>query len=92
MVFACFDGDGRTVVSATTITPHTSKPEKLRALDIEDAIRMTAWSWPEEHVYIQTDAKNEEEQQVYRDQMRMALDKKVMADLDRNFWRSVFTS
>jgi hypothetical protein len=57
---------------------------------MKEAIRMTGWSWPEERVYIQIDAKDEEEQQQHSEQARIALNQKVMADLNTNFWKSVF--
>jgi len=84
-----FGGDGEAVVSPTTIMAHTDKPTKLRTGSMEEAIRMTGLSWPGEHVYIQTDAKNEEEQQRHKDQWRAALKKKVMADLSNRFRASV---
>ena len=62
MIDVHFSGDGPLFVSETDIKPHTMKPTKLAASDMDDAVSLTGLSWPREEVWIQTNAKDEEAQ------------------------------
>jgi hypothetical protein len=77
-MFVYFDGDGQTVVSKTAIRPHEGAPQRLGAFDAQDAVRLTGWSWKDEHCYVQLERPEEYEQ------FCRALDAKVWRDMYRD--------
>jgi hypothetical protein len=60
-MFVHFDGNGQIVVSETTIRSHTDKPQRLRATDAEDALRLNRLSWKEEGVCVHAESQEERE-------------------------------
>jgi hypothetical protein len=84
MISVHFDGDGPTTVSPQTIRTHQSKPAKLVARNMNDALRLTGLSWEGEGVAICTDARNDEQQHRYLEQLGRALDAKVRRDQNSN--------
>ena len=75
MMFVYFEGDGDTLISGNAIREHFSKPQRFRAFGAQDAVRLTGWSWPGEHSYVECDTEDEGEQ------FRRALDAKVFLNL-----------
>jgi hypothetical protein len=81
MISVRLDGDGDTLVSENAIREHTSKPQEFQARDAEDALRLTGLSCAGEGVRVLYGTEVEGEQ------LRRALDAKVLRDFNPRSWR-----
>jgi hypothetical protein len=61
-MFVHFGGNGQIVVSLTEIRSHTANPERHRAFDDRDAVRLTRLAWKDEHCYVELERPEEHEQ------------------------------